>query len=150
MVDPSPCIGVCALVDDTCVGSGRSIDEITAAGNRARTVVYHICRRDEWRAAQAAGIYRGSSQDASDGFIHFSTAAQVVRSAAKHRGGQDGLVLIACAAGSLGGALRWEPSRDGQLFPHLYGPLPLEAVLDLQDLPLEAGRHRFPPLRDSV
>lgn len=150
MVNSSSCIGVCALEDGVCVGCGRSIDEITAAGNRARAVVYHICRHDEWRSAQAAGIYRGSSQDAADGFIHFSTAGQVVRSAEKHRAGQDGLVLVACAAGQLGGALCWEPSRDGQLFPHLYGPLPLHAVLEVCDLPLAAAGHRFPPLKETV
>lgn len=146
----SPCVGICRLVDDVCIGCGRSLDEITEAGNRALAVIYHICRRDEWRDAQAAGTYRGSSQDTEDGFIHFSTAGQVVRSAEKHRAGQDGLVLIACAACRLDGALRWEPSRDGQLFPHLYGPLPLDAVLEVAELPLEAGRHRFPPLRERL
>ena len=102
---------------------------------------------DEWQAAEAAGAYRGSSQDAADGFIHFSTAAQIVESAARHRAGQDGLVLLAVDARRLGGALRWEASRGGQLFPHLYGPLPLDAVIETRPLPLGAdGRHVFPPL----
>jgi uncharacterized protein (DUF952 family) len=84
--------------------------------------IYHICRAEEWRAAQASGSYPGSSQDAADGFIHFSAAAQVKESAAKHRAGQTGLVLLAVDPDKLGPALKWEPSRGGLLFPHLYGP----------------------------
>lgn len=112
-------------------------------------IIYHMCRRAEWDAVQAAGAYAGSSQDAADGFIHFSTAAQVVESAAKHRAGQDGLVLLAVEAARLGAALKWEASRGGQLFPHLYGALPLAAVARVSDLPLGGdGRHVFPPLED--
>jgi uncharacterized protein (DUF952 family) len=109
--------------------------------------IYHICRRDEWEAARRSGRYDGSSQDAADGFIHFSTAAQVAASAAKHRAGQSGLVLLAVDPARLGDALRWEPSRGGARFPHLYGALPLAAVVEVRDLPLGAdGRHVFPPL----
>jgi uncharacterized protein (DUF952 family) len=109
--------------------------------------IYHICRRDEWRTAAAAGRYAGSSQDAADGFIHFSSAAQVVESAARHRAGQPGLVLVAVDPARLGAALRWEPARDGRLFPHLYGVLPLDAVLSVADLPLgRDGRHVLPAL----
>jgi Uncharacterized protein conserved in bacteria len=109
--------------------------------------LYHMCRRDEWQAAQAAGAYGGSSQDAADGFIHFSTAAQVAESAARHRAGQSGLVLLAADAALLGAALKWEPSRGGRLFPHLYGVLPLAAVKWVKDLPLdENGRHVFPSI----
>lgn len=112
-------------------------------------IIYHMCRRQEWQDAEAAGAYGGSSQDAADGFIHFSTAAQVVESAAKHRAGQSGLVLLAVAADRLGPALKWEPSRGGQLFPHLYGALPVDAVVRVAELPLGAdGRHVFPPLED--
>ena len=108
--------------------------------------IYHICGREEWQAAQSAGCYRGSSQDAADGFIHFSTAGQVVESAARHRAGQSGLVLLAIDPEELGAALRWEPSRRGELFPHLYGVLPLAALRGVWDLPLGAdGRHVFPP-----
>lgn len=107
--------------------------------------IYHICRRGEWEAARARGVYDGSSQDAADGFIHFSTAAQVVESAARHRAGQTGLVLLTVDPAALGKALRWEPSRRGDLFPHLYGPLPLAAVTAVHDLPLGTdGRHAFP------
>ncbi|CAA7619385.1 DUF952 domain-containing protein [Magnetospirillum sp. UT-4] len=112
--------------------------------------IYHMCRAEEWAAAQADGAYRGSSQDAGDGFIHFSTALQVEESAAKHRAGQDGLVLLAVDGAVLGPALKWEASRGGQLFPHLYGPLPVNAVKAVRDLPLDpaSGRHIFPKLED--
>jgi len=114
--------------------------------DRSRRPIYHMCRRDEWAAAEARGAYAGSSQDAGDGFIHFSTAAQVKASAAKHRARQDGLVLLAVDPASLGAALRWEAARGGRLFPHLYGTLPVAAVLAVHDLPLGGdGRHVFPP-----
>ncbi len=107
--------------------------------------IYHMCRRAEWRAAATAGVYRGSSQDAADGFIHFSTAGQVRASAAKHRAGQSGLVLLTVETRALGAALKWEPARGGELFPHLYGPLPVAAVIRVDDLPLGPdGGHRFP------
>ncbi len=107
--------------------------------------IYHTCTRAEWQAAEAEGVYRGSSQDAADGFIHFSARDQVAVSAAKHRAGQDGLVLLSVDAGALGDALKWEPSRGGALFPHLYGPLPVAAVTKVDDLPLGAdGYHVFP------
>lgn len=107
--------------------------------------VFHICRRVEWDAAAPHGCYLGSSEDAADGFIHFSTAAQVVASAAKHRAGQDELLLIECDPGALGFALRWERSRSGELFPHLYGPLPLAAVRRVAALPLGPDAHHVFP-----
>ncbi|PIW29780.1 MAG: DUF952 domain-containing protein [Rhodospirillales bacterium CG15_BIG_FIL_POST_REV_8_21_14_020_66_15] len=104
-----------------------------------------MCRKEEWAAARQAGAYAGSSQDAADGFIHFSTAGQVVKSAAKHRAGQSGILLLRVDPTRLNDALKWEASRGGQLFPHLYGPLPVDAVLAVYDLPLDAaGRHVFP------
>jgi uncharacterized protein (DUF952 family) len=107
--------------------------------------IYHICREEEWRAAQASGLYPGSSQDKADGFIHFSARDQVEASAAKHRAGQAGLLLLCVDPSPLGEALKWEASRGGALFPHLYGPLPLEAVAEVHPLPLGAdGLHRFP------
>ena len=108
-------------------------------------LIYHICRREEWVAAEQAGSYAGSSQDAEDGFIHFSTAAQVRASAAKHRAGQTGLVLLSVDPDFLCDALKWEPSRNGQLFPHFYGALPVSAVRWADPLELDAdGLHQFP------
>jgi uncharacterized protein (DUF952 family) len=119
-------------------------------GHMADLAIYHICRRAEWEAAQAAGVYSGSSQDRADGFIHFSAAAQVVDSAAKHRAGQTDLLLLAVDGATLGPALRWEASRGGALFPHLYGSLPTAAVRWAKPLPLDAdGRHVFPPLSEG-
>jgi uncharacterized protein (DUF952 family) len=109
--------------------------------------IYHMCRAAEWCAAERTGSYPGSSQDVADGFIHFSTAAQIVASAARHRAGQGDLVLLAVDLAALGAALRWEKSRGGELFPHLYGALPCEAVRRVAQLPLGAdGRHVFPTL----
>jgi uncharacterized protein (DUF952 family) len=109
------------------------------------TVIHHMCREEEWAAAKLSGSYPGSSQDAADGFIHFSTASQIVESAARHRAGQTGLVLLSVPARLLGDALKWEPSRGGELFPHLYGPLPVDAVTAADPLPLGPdGRHVFP------
>lgn len=107
--------------------------------------IFHICRAEEWQAAEARGHYDGSSQDQADGFIHFSDAGQLRESAARHRAGQSGLVLLTVDAAALGAALRWEPSRRGLLFPHLYGPLPLGAVISVRPLPLgDDGQHVFP------
>lgn len=109
--------------------------------------IFHMCRHEEWEAAQAAGRYAGSSQDLQDGFIHFSTATQLAESARKHRAGQTGLVLVAADPALLGDSLRWEPSRSGMLFPHVYGGLPVSAVRWVRDLPLGPdGTHVFPPL----
>ncbi len=109
--------------------------------------IYHMCRRDEWEAAVGDGVYLGSSQDRADGFIHFSTAAQVAESAAKHRAGQDGLMLLGADPDRLGDRLKWKKSRHGQLFPHLYGALSVDAVVSAVDLPLGAGgKHQFPKI----
>jgi uncharacterized protein (DUF952 family) len=116
----------------------------------ADLAIYHICRRAEWAAAKSSGVYTGSSQDRADGFIHFSAADQVTASAAKHRAGQTDLLLLAVDDTALGSALRWEASRGGALFPHLYGSLPLSAVRWVKPLPLGAdGRHVFPPLSEG-
>lgn len=98
--------------------------------------IFHMCKATEWADAQTVGHYAGSSQDKADGFIHFSNAAQLPGSAAKHRAGQPGLVLLTVDPDRLGPALKWEPSRGGQLFPHLYGPLPLDAVIRIDAAPL--------------
>jgi uncharacterized protein (DUF952 family) len=111
----------------------------------AMTLIYKICTASEWREAEAAGVYRGSAVDLKDGFIHFSTAEQARETAAKWFAGQPDLVLVAVDADALGDKLKWEPSRGGALFPHLYDPLPLKAVQRVDALPLdETGAHVFP------
>ncbi len=113
------------------------------------TVIFHICPLERWEKALACGEHVGNPQDLQDGFIHFSTAAQIEESAAKHRAGETGLLLIAVDSLSLGDALRWEESRRGLLFPHLYSTLSLKAVLATHPLPLgQDGMHCFPDLYD--
>jgi len=110
-------------------------------------MIYHMCRAEEWAAAVAAGTYRGSSLDIADGFTHFSTAAQIAESARKHRAGQDGLLLVAVDAARLAARLKWEPSRGGDLFPHLYGALDPAESASVRPLPLGSdGLHLFPEL----
>lgn len=110
-------------------------------------IIYKICAAPAWREAERERRFRGAAIDARDGFVHFSTAAQVVETAGKHFAGAADLVLVAVDARRLGAALRWEPARGGALFPHLYDALPLDAVLWVKPLPLGAdGRHVFPEL----
>ncbi|HSG94662.1 MAG TPA: DUF952 domain-containing protein [Afifellaceae bacterium] len=110
-------------------------------------LIFKICSRTFWREAQAAKRYTGAPVDVADGYIHLSTAAQVGKTAAKHFAGQNDLVLVAADAARLGRALKWEPSRDGDLFPHLYGDLPVAAVSWVRALPVgKDGRHVFPDL----
>jgi uncharacterized protein (DUF952 family) len=111
------------------------------------STIYKICDAALWRDAEAAGTFRGAGIDARDGYIHFSTAGQVKETAARHFAGVSDLLLIAIDASSLGGALRWEPAREGASFPHLYCALPLACVLWVKPLPLNAdGQHLFPEL----
>jgi len=109
--------------------------------------IYKICPATAWDKAWAAGCFSGHGVDLADGFIHFSTAAQAPETAARHFAGMEGLVLVAVAADRLGSALKWEPSRGGDLFPHHYGVLELDAVLWARPLPLgPGGAHAFPDL----
>ncbi|MEM9122565.1 MAG: DUF952 domain-containing protein [Pseudomonadota bacterium] len=100
------------------------------------TIIYKICTQQEWEEAVIAGIYHGSSVDRQDGFIHFSTAEQVRETAEKHFVGQADLVLVACESERIGPYLRWEPSRNDALFPHLYGVLPVDAAVSVMPLDL--------------
>lgn len=110
-------------------------------------IIYKISPAFLWREAEKAGFFVGAPIDIRDGYIHFSTAEQVRETARRHFAGQDDLLLIAVAADSLGDALRYEPSRGGDLFPHLYAPLPLSAVRWVRPLTLGAdGQHDFPDL----
>ena len=110
--------------------------------------LYHLARRSEWQAAEADGLYRGSADDRRDGFLHFSTADQVVESARRHRMGEKDVLLVVVPEAALEG-WRWEASRSGALFPHLYGALPIKAVVAVHELPLGPNSaHIFPPLID--
>ena len=109
--------------------------------------IYKICDAAAWRAAERAGEFTGAPVDLADGYIHFSAADQVAETVAKYFAGQRDLVLVAVDADALGAALKWEPSRGGALFPHLYGTLPMRAVRRIKPLPLGPdGRHVFPEL----
>ncbi|HVI29789.1 DUF952 domain-containing protein [Hansschlegelia sp.] len=107
--------------------------------------IYKIAPSSLWGEAERAGRFTGAPVDHADGYIHFSTAEQARETAAKHFAGQPDLLLVAVDPEALGPALKWEPSRGGALFPHLYGELPLSAVIWTKPLPLGAdGLHVFP------
>jgi uncharacterized protein (DUF952 family) len=109
--------------------------------------IYKICPASAWREAERQGVYRGSADDARDGFIHFSTSSQVAETAKKHFFGQTGLFLIEVDADALGEALRWERSRNDELFPHLYGELDLGAVTNVLSMRARSdGYHDIPEL----
>lgn len=109
--------------------------------------IYKISSAPAWREAERQGVFRGSADDIRDGFIHFSTASQVAGTTRKHFFKQTGLFLVAVDADALGDALRWEPSRNDELFPHLYGELDLAAVIDVQEMQTRAdGTHDIPEL----
>jgi uncharacterized protein (DUF952 family) len=111
-------------------------------------MIYHMCPAEAWDAAMRTGEYRGTADDLRDGFIHFSTAEQIAESARRHRAGQKGLVLVAVESARLGERLKWEKSRGGALFPHLYGALDPAEATSVKPLPLGSdGEHIFPPLR---
>jgi uncharacterized protein (DUF952 family) len=110
-------------------------------------MIYHMCPAETWQEAVRTGVYHGTADDRRDGFIHFSTAEQIAESARRHRAGQAGLVLIAIESDRRGARLKWEKSRAGALFPHLYGPLDPAEAAGVRPLPLgPGGEHIFPPL----
>ena len=102
------------------------------------TVAYKLVDGAEWAAARAAGAYDGSAVDRADGYIHMSTAAQVAETARRHYAGQSGLMLVTVDLMPLGEGVRWEASRGGALFPHLYGPLPVSAAVEVRPLAVDA------------
>ena len=119
------------------------------SGTSPFPIVYKICTRAAWQEAIRHGAFRGSADDRRDGFIHFSAAHQLAETARKYFHGQHDLVLVSIDPATLGPALRWEPSRGGALFPHLYGPLPMRAVKWMRPLPVGAdGLHVFPHMDD--
>ena len=118
-------------------------------GHDRSQTVYKIVDAAAWQAAEKDGTFGGAGVDLTDGFIHFSTAAQLRETASKHYAGRDGLVLVAIDGARLdavaGDAFRYEPSRGGDLFPHLYAELPMGCVVAVEELPLGPdGQHRFP------
>jgi uncharacterized protein (DUF952 family) len=109
------------------------------------TVAYKICPAALWREAEGRGLFTGAPVDLADGFIHLSTARQLRETARRHFAGQADLLLITVDLALLGASLRFEPSRGSDLFPHVYGPLPLSAVIAVAPLPLGPdGAHLFP------
>ncbi len=120
------------------------LDAARSPGQTApMALIYKIFRASEYADFVQNGSTAGAPIDLSDGYIHISTAEQVAETAAKHFAGQDGLKLLALDADALGDALKWEPSRGGALFPHLYRDLQADDVLWARDLPLQDGAHRF-------
>jgi uncharacterized protein (DUF952 family) len=109
--------------------------------------IYKISPAAAWREAERQGVFHGSADDVRDGFIHFSTASQLEETVAKHFSGQSGLLLIEVDGEVLGPGLRWERSRNDELFPHLYGELDLGAVTAVCELPARPdGSHDIPEL----
>ncbi|MFK7944932.1 MAG: DUF952 domain-containing protein [Paracoccaceae bacterium] len=107
-------------------------------------LIYKILTTEQWTDLERLGETRGAPVDMADGFIHFSTAAQIEETATKHFSGQSGLWLAAFDADAMGAALKWEPSRGGALFPHLYAPLRSTDVLWIHEMPLGPDGHQFP------
>ena len=103
------------------------------------TLIYKLLPQSEWQAAKAAGVFKGSGIDLADGYIHFSTGQQAQETASRYFAAQTDLMLLTLEADDLGPKLVWEPSRGGDLFPHLYEPLTLDKVLAETLLELESG-----------
>lgn len=122
----------------------QPIDRRTRIRHEQAMLVYKIFRRSEWDDLVARGHSAGAPVDLADGYVHMSTPQQVVETAAKHFAGESDLVLLAIETDRLGEALKWEPSRGGQLFPHLYRDLTRADVVWDKSLPLGAAGHIFP------
>ena len=137
----------CAEAVDT-VGHCLKISSKQEALAELVVKIYKICPASAWREAERLGVYRGSADDARDGFIHFSTAAQLAETARRHFFGQRALFLVEVDADALGNALRWEPSRNDELFPHLYGELDLGTVRAVYSMHARSdGFHDIPELK---
>jgi uncharacterized protein (DUF952 family) len=111
---------------------------IEGSAMHAGGTIYKLLTRREWQAAKSAGHFTGSAVDRRDGYIHFSTAAQLQETARRHFLGETDLVVLEVPGGVLGEALKWEPSRGGDLFPHLHGPLAVRHVAAVHEAPLGA------------
>ena len=111
----------------------------------AKHLIFKIVDKSAWAKAEAGGQFLGSPVDLTDGYMHFSAPSQLAETARRHFAGKKNLVLVAIGAESLGDNLKWEPSRGGDLFPHLYGPLSIEHVVWVKELLCdENGKHIFP------
>jgi uncharacterized protein (DUF952 family) len=127
--------------------AGKPFRTLSSQEARVARTIYKICPASAWREAERRGAFKGSADDLRDGFIHFSSRAQVAETARRHFSGQAGLFLIAIDADALGDSLRWEPSRNDELFPHLYGELDLGAVTAVLELRTRSdGSHDIPEL----
>lgn len=124
---------------------GAVLDLWALAAQVTGMMIYKLFRAQEWAALRDAGSTTGAPIDVTDGYVHFSTLEQVEETATKHFAGEDGLFLLGLEADPLGDDLKWEPSRGGALFPHLYRELRLDDVAWAQPLPLVEGVHQFPP-----
>jgi len=109
-------------------------------------LIYKVCPQSEWSAAQQSGTYEGSADDRRDGYLHFSTAGQLATTLARHFAGQQELILVSVRADAMGNRLKWEKSRGGDLFPHLYGALAVSDAADVHDLLLVGDKHVLPEL----
>ena len=111
-----------------------------------QTTIYKVIDKDVWAAAKAVGEFTGAAIDIQDGYIHLSTTDQVVETVQKHFAGQDNLLLLSVATAGMGDELKWETSRNDQLFPHLYRRLRVADVTAEETLLMnEDGSHQFPP-----
>ena len=116
-----------------------------SVGNDDKGVIYKVVSAQEWSVAKEQGEFRGAAIDLTDGYIHFSTAEQLRETVKKHFAGQTDLLLVGVEVDRLGDELKWEPSRGGALFPHLYAPLSIDSVVMTQDMPVgEDGKHIIP------
>ncbi len=120
------------------------LDQSHTARHLTLMMIYKIFRSNEWEVFQQTGETTGAPVDLADDFIHFSTASQAAETAARHFAGLDGLILLAVDTDKLGNALKWETSRGGDLFPHLYDTLKTASVVWAKPLPLTDGQHLFP------
>jgi uncharacterized protein (DUF952 family) len=112
--------------------------------------IYHLSRKTDWFASNISDLYCGSKEDQIDGFLHFSTAKQVIESASKHRAGETDLLLLEIDSNTIKSSLRWETARNGDLFPHLYGPLDKSVINRVVELSINSnGNHVFPSLKDE-
>ncbi len=122
----------------------KSLDRLSCAGHHQCMLILKIFHEDEWQALRRDGQTHGAPVDLADGYVHFSTPEQASETAARHFAGRDGLMLVAVETDRLGDDLRWEPSRGGALFPHLYRVLRMDDVVWAQPLELRDGAHVFP------